>query len=120
MTPEEAAKKIGAHLWLPAKNGITPELYYRWHTFILNTGEVVTALEYFSTCGSGSWQGALQKHPKIFAKEYLRQIPGVPEYDRKAAEAEVREKERADWGEEEYERITALRAINKQKEDARK
>ncbi len=105
-------------MYLPTKSG-QPALYYRWHTHILNTGVATTALEYFSGCGSGSWQGSLEKHPKVFAKDSLVQIPGVPEYDRRAAEEEIREKERADWGEEEHARIAELRAINKKKEDAK-
>jgi hypothetical protein len=117
VTAQQAAEIYGAQMYLPKGN--EPEvamLYYRWHTIVTNTGEFVTALQYLSH--ANLWQGSFERdREKLVAK--LVQIPGAPVHDPKAAAAAITADELKRWGKDEYDRITKLRAANKEREDRR-
>ncbi len=92
----------------------TAMLFYRWHTEILYTGEFRTNLQYLNfNC---FWENSFDRDQERLIKK-LRQIDGVPTYDRAAAEEDIKEKELRLWGQEEYDRITQLRAENMRRYD---
>lgn len=115
MTDQQAAEHYGAQMYLP--KGDEPNvamLFYRWHTEILNTGEFRTNLQYLNfNC---FWENSFDRDQEGLIKK-LKQIDGVPAYDRAAAEKAIREKELKLWGKDEYERITKLRAENKRRDE---
>lgn len=116
MTDQQAAEHYGAQMYLP--KGDEPDvamLFYRWHTDILNTGEFRTNLQYLNfNC---FWENSFDRDQERLIKK-LKQIDGVPAYDRAAAEKAIKEKELKLWGKDEYERITKLRAENKRRDEA--
>jgi hypothetical protein len=117
VTAAQAAENYGAQMYLP--KGDEPDvvvLFYRWHTEILNTGEFRTRLEYLTF--ANLWHGSFDRNQDALVAR-LVQIPGVPVHDPKASEEAIRAAELHRLGKDEYDRITALRAANKEKEDRR-
>jgi hypothetical protein len=115
VTDQEAVGRYGAQMYLPSprdKTGKTRALYYRWHTRILNTGEFVTCLQYLSF--ADTWQGSFDRDRDSLVAS-LVQIPGVPVHDPKAAAEAIAADELKRWGKDEYDRITKLRAANKER-----
>lgn len=85
-------------------------MFYRWVTTINHCGEANTRLCYLTH--TNAWHCSSVKNATKLVEDRLVAIPGVPVYDPVKAEAELRTKERMDWGEEEYMRITQLREKN--------
>ena len=56
MTPSEAKAKFNATHYMPMRNGITPQMYYKKETNLLNNGKSYTCWVYLSYCNS--WQGS--------------------------------------------------------------
>ena len=67
------AKNSGAQFYQPMKDGVTPQLYYRYKDIKYNDGTTEPRLQYLSTCGGG-WMGSMEKNPEEFVKNKLVKI----------------------------------------------
>jgi len=56
LTPSEAKAQFGATHWMPMRDGITPQMYYKKETTQLNNGKSFTCWVYLSYCDL--WQGS--------------------------------------------------------------
>ena len=56
MTPSEAKAKFNATHYMPMRDGITPQMYYKKETNPLNNGKSYTCWVYLSYCNL--WQGS--------------------------------------------------------------
>ena len=73
MTAIEAKQKRGAQYFMPMKDGITPQLFYRFENIKYNDGTIAPRLQYLSTCGGG-WMGSMENDEKSFVKNKLVKI----------------------------------------------
>ena len=66
MTPQEALKLYGATMYSTMKNGITPQLFYRWNEIKFNNGTFKYVLEYLSY--ANIWMGSGLKNTEILTQ----------------------------------------------------
>ena len=59
MTPSEAKAKFNATHFMPMKDGVTPQMYYKKETISVNDGTTYTYWAYLSYCNL--WQGSAIK-----------------------------------------------------------
>lgn len=70
MNAQEAKEKKGAQFYQPMKDGVTPQLFYRFADIKYNDGTTEKRLQYLSTCGGG-WMGSMEKDEDSFVKNKL-------------------------------------------------
>jgi hypothetical protein len=70
MNTEEAKKYYGAQYYQTMKDGVTPQMFYRWKTVKYNDGTTGEVFQYLTSFDN--WHNSSEKNPEEFVKKLVK------------------------------------------------